>query len=137
MKISKRAICVFIALMFAFLTFGCSFNFSTAKVEDAFMTDTIDSEGVPGAAVASFPADTEILYASAKLLNAPDNTQILVVWTYVTGGEQVAQVVIDSGDAANRYIYSSLEPTVLLPSGDYKVEFFVEDREEADAREKQ
>jgi hypothetical protein len=89
---------------------------------------------VPGAAVASFPADVEIVYAAATLRNAPDNTQVLVVWSYVTGGDQqIDQVLIDSGDIADRYIYSSYQPTALLPAGDYKVEFFIADREEPDA----
>jgi hypothetical protein len=114
MKISKRAICVLLAVLFALSAFGCSFNFSTATVEDAYMTDTVDS-GVPGAAVASFPADVEIVYAAATLRNAPDNTQVLVVWSYVTGGDQqIDQVLIDSGDIADRYIYSSYQPTALL-----------------------
>lgn len=133
MKISKRTLCAAIALMFALLSFGCYAGITSAKVEDAYMTEVIDSEGVPGAAVTSFPADAEILYAAAKLLNTPDNTQVHVVWTYVTGDQQVAQVNIDSGTEANRYIYSSLTPSILLPEGDYKVEFFIEDREEADA----
>ncbi len=134
MRLSKRVIYVLIAVVFAFSAFGCSFNLTTAKVEDAYMTDTIDSEGEPGTEITTFSADAEILYAAAKLLNAPDNTQVLVVWTYLTGGEQqIDQVIIDSGDIANRYIYSSLEPTSLMPEGDYKVEFFVEDREEPDA----
>ncbi len=134
MRLSKRVIYVFIAVLFAFSAFGCNFNLTTAKVEDAYMTDTIDSEGVPGAEVTTFSADADILYAAAKLLDAPDNTQILAVWTYLTGGEQpIDKVPIDSGDIANRYIISSLEPTSFLPVGDYKVEFFVEDREEPDA----
>lgn len=133
MKFSKRAICIFLALTLAFLTFGCSFNFTTAKIEDAIMTDTLDADGVPGAEVTSFSADAAVLYASAKLRNAPDNTQILVVWTYVTGDQLIDQVVIDSGDVSDRYIYSSLEPTEMMPEGEYKVEFFIDEREEPDA----
>jgi hypothetical protein len=98
-------------------------------ITDAIVTDSIDADGVPGDAVKSFPANAEVLYASAKLLNAPNNTQVRVVWTYVTGNQIITQVIVDSGDIADRYINSSLEPTAILPDGNYKVEFFVEDRE--------
>ena len=45
MKISKRTLCAIIALMLAFLSFGCYAGISSAKVEDAYMTEVIDSEG--------------------------------------------------------------------------------------------
>ncbi|MDD4311717.1 MAG: PsbP-related protein, partial [Eubacteriales bacterium] len=42
-------------------------------------------------------------------------------------------ITLDSGDIASRYIYSNLEPTQALPEGDYQVQYFIDDREEADA----
>lgn len=131
MKHTKKVLCLLAAIIFALSAASCSFT--TAKVEEAMMTDSIDADGVPGNAVTSYSADAAALYASAKLMNAPDNTQVRIVWTYVTANQVIDEITIDSGDIANRYIYSSLEPTAPLPEGDYKVEFFVEDKQDPDA----
>lgn len=125
----KKALCLLAALMLAALAVSCT----TAKVTEAFTTDSVDADGVPGEAVASFPCDATAIYAAAKLLNAPDNTQVRVLWTYQTENQVVDEITIDSGEITNRYIYSYLTPTGLVPEGDYKVEFFVEDRSEPDA----
>lgn len=133
MKSNKHIVIVAFALALALFAAACSFSVSTAKIEDAIMTTYIDAEGKPGEEVVSYPADAAMLYASAKLRNAPDNTLIKFVWTYVTENQLIDEVVVNSGDISDRYIFSNLEPTALLPEGDYKVEIFVDDREEPDA----
>ncbi len=133
MKSNKRIIWMVVALALAVFATGCSFSFSTAKIEDAIMTNSIDAEGMPGEEVVLFAADAAMLYTSAKLMNAPDNTQIRIVWTYVTGNEAMGEITIDSGDISDRYIYSNYEPTGLLPAGDYQVEYFIDDNKEPDA----
>ena len=133
MKTSKRIMMMTLALALAIFTVGCSFSFSTAKIEDAIMTDSVDEEGKPGNTVTSFPADTAMLYTSAKIRNAPDNTKIRIVWTYVTGDQPIDEITLDSGEISDRYIYSNLAPTAILPEGDYQVEYFIEDRTEPDA----
>ncbi len=131
MKIKKIILLLTIASVLAVSTVGCSFT--SAKVDDAIMTQSVDEEGVPGDEVVSFPADASILYTSAKLYNAPDHTSVRIVWTYVTGDEKIDEVTLDSGTISNRYIYSYVEPQGLIPQGDYKVEYYIEDREEPDA----
>ena len=133
MKSNKRLITIAFVLALAVFATGCSFSFSTAKIEDAIMTNSVDAEGKPGEEVVSFPADAAMLYTSAKLLSAPDNTQIRIVWTYVTGNQAMGEITVDSGDISDRYIYSNYEPSGLLPEGDYQVQYFIGDREEPDA----
>ena len=126
----------FLMLVVATLTvfvLGCSFSVSTAKIEDALMTTSIDANGMPGEQVVSYTSDAPMLYTSAKLLNAPDNTSIRIVWTYLTGDQLMNEITLDSGDISDRYIFSSYEPAAALPEGNYQVEFFVEDRDEPDA----
>ncbi len=127
----RKTLCLLVALLLAALAASCSFT--TAKVTEAILTDTIDADGMPGDPVDAFPCDATAVYASAKLLNAPDNTQVRVLWTYLTDGSIVDEVTIDSGEIENRYIYSYLEPQAIMPQGDYQVEFFVDDRSEPDA----
>ena len=129
----NRLILVALAAVLAIFTVGCSFNISTAKITDAIMTDSIDENGMPGNTMTSFSSDASIIYTSAKILNAPDNTQIRIVWIYATSGEQFNEVKLDSGDISDRYIYSSFEPSTLMPSGDYQVKYYIEDRSEPDA----
>ena len=133
MKSRKSIISIAFALALAVFVTGCSFSFSTAKIEDAIMTNSIDAEGKPGEEVVSFAADAAMLYTSAKLLSAPDNTQIRIVWTYVTGNQAMGEVIVDSGDVSDQYISSNYEPTGLLPEGDYQVQYFIDEREEPDA----
>ncbi|MEA4869721.1 MAG: PsbP-related protein [Christensenella sp.] len=133
MKTAKQILRYTIVAALSVFLLGCSFNFTTAKIEDAIMTNSIDENGIPGEEVVSFPADSAILYTSAKVRNAPDNTKIRIVWTYVTGNQKMDEITLDSGTISDRYIYSSFEPTALLPNGDYQVEYYIEDRTEPDA----
>ena len=79
MKSNNLLVIVAIALALALFATACSFSVSTAKIEDAIMTESIDAEGKPGEEVVSFSADAAMLFVSAKLRNAPDNTQIMFV----------------------------------------------------------
>ena len=133
MKSNKRFAIIAVALALALFATACSFSVSTANIQDAIMTNSIDADGKPGEEVVSFPTDASILYVSAKLRNAPDNTQIKFVWTYVTENQKLGEIVVDSGDISDRYIYSNIEPTVLLPIGDYMVQIFIDERKEPDA----
>lgn len=133
MKIFKTALCAALALLMAAAAIGCNVSFTTAKVEDAYTTATVDENGVPGDPVASFPADAPVVYAAAKLLNAPENTKVRIVWFYVPSNEQIAEAVITETSRSNGYIYSNLTSEQAMPEGEYRVEFYVEDREEPDA----
>ena len=136
MNRSKRFFSAVIAAVLALLllTAGCSLNFSTATIAEAIMTDSIDENGMPGETVDFYYADTPILYTSAKILNAPDNTEIRVVWAYVDGKQVMDEVTFDSGDLSDRYIYSYFEPTELLPEGNYRVDYFIGGNKEYAAR---
>jgi len=133
MKSNKRIAIVAIVMALVLLATACSFSVSTANIQDAIMTDSIDAEGKPGATVTSYSPDAPMLYVSAKVMNAPDNTQIKFVWTYVTGNELIDEITVDSGNISDRYVYSNLEPTAQLPEGDYMVQIFIDERKEPDA----
>ena len=133
MKSNKRIAILAVAMALALLATACSFSVSTANIQDAIMTNSIDQDGVPGEAVTSFAPDAQIIYVSAKLRNAPDNTQIKFIWTYVTDNQVLGELDVDSGDISDRYIYSSIEPPAPLAEGEYMVQIFVDERKEPDA----
>lgn len=133
MKTRRRIILIMLAVLLAVGAFGCSFSVSTAKINDAIMTDSVDTDGKPGNTVTSYSADASVLYSSAILNHAPDNTQVRIVWIYASTGETIDEVIVDSGNISDRYIYSSIEPGGLMPEGDYEVRYFVDEREDPDA----
>lgn len=133
MKNGKRIFLIAAAAMLAVFTVGCSFSVSTANISDAIMTDSIDAEGKPGNTVTAYPSDAGTLYTSAILKNAPNNTQVRIVWIYSTTGETIYENVVDSGEISDRYIYSSISFDAPFPEGDYEAQYFIDDRKEADA----
>lgn len=150
MKHQKRLLILAVVAVLVIFTIGCNSNVSTdeiadstltdsndangtAQIADAIMTDSIDANGMPGNTVTSFSGDASVIYTSAKILNAPNNTQIRIVWIYATSGEQFEEITLDSGDISDRYIYSSFEPSAILPTGDYQVEYYIEDHTAPDA----
>ena len=66
MKPSKRILMTTLALALAIFTVGCSFNVTTAKVEEAIMTNSVDEEGKPGTAVTS-PWYSDILIGKSHM----------------------------------------------------------------------
>lgn len=133
MNTQKRILFIAIAALVAVCSFGCSFSVTTAKIADAIMTDSIDANGMPGNTVTYYPSNADMLYTSAKILNAPDNTKIRIVWIYATDNDTFDEITLDSGDISDRYIYSSFEPSSALPEGDYEVQYFVGERTKPDA----
>lgn len=133
MKSNKRIIWMVVALALAVFATGCSFSFSTAKIEDAIMTNSIDESGMPGDTVTSFPANVEIMYTTATVKNAPEDTKVRIDWTYLTDNLLIDSVEVDVGEQANQNISSNLTPLVEFLIGDYQVEYFVDERKEPDA----
>ena len=54
-------------------------------VSDATLANAVDTEGKPVNASTAFLVNAEVIYLSARLNNAPANTQVLVKLTYVDG----------------------------------------------------
>jgi len=133
MKTLRRIILAAMAMLLVAGALGCSCSVSTAKINNAIMTDSVDADGKPGITVTSYPADTAVLYTSAILNHAPDNTNVRIVWIYATTGETINEVSVDSGDISDRYIYATITSGTLLPEGDYEVRYYVDGRREPDA----
>lgn len=115
------------------LTTTDDINFTTANLKNAHMTTAID-EGKPVDRVDTyFTTDPEFI-AAAELRNAPVNTKIRFVWKYMTENKLIGEYELDSGNNdANVYVFGNLTNDRPWPAGDYRVEMYVEDREEPDA----
>lgn len=111
-----------------------SLSFTTANIKNAHMTTAMDSTGKPADKVKSYTADASELVSAAELHNAPENTKVKFVWTYVTGNMPITEFVVDSGDKeTDVYVFSTLTNDKPWPKGQYKVEIYIEDRDAPDA----
>lgn len=124
MKHTKKVLCLLAAIIFALSAASCSFT--TAKVTEAMMTDA------DGNQVNTYTTSDKTFYAQGLLANAPEKTKITILWTYVTGNSSIDSYEVYTEDGSNT-VTSDLTTSSAFPDGDYKVEFFVEDRKEADA----
>ncbi len=123
MKHTKKVLCLLAAMIFALSAASCSFT--TANVKNAVVTD------VNGNQVDSYTTSDKMFYAQAAVANAPEKTKITVVWSYVTENQVIDQTEYYTKESSE-VIPATLETTSKFPAGDYRVEFFVEDRKEAD-----
>ena len=124
MKHTKKVLCLLAAIVFALSAASCSFT--TANVKNAVLTD------VNGNQVDFYTTSDKVFYAQAAVANAPEKTMITIVWSYVTENQIIDQTEHYTKESSE-VISATLEATSKFPAGDYKVEFFVEDRKDPDA----
>ncbi|MBN1856248.1 MAG: hypothetical protein JW846_04770 [Dehalococcoidia bacterium] len=116
---------------------GCSgeVSFTTANLSEAMLAEGIDSEGKPIGVTNVFEIDTPEIFCSAKLSNAPDDTEILSEWYYVSGElEDVENLLIDSvpftADGSQYLQFSLTIPDNGWPRGSYKLVLYIDGKEE-------
>jgi len=97
-------------------------------LESLVITLGIGAGDAPQSNLASVPADTGVLYASASLHNLTAGQQIEAVWTDMFGTEVGTAAQEAPVDAGQQWISLPLEVNGRLAPGDYAVFLFVDDR---------
>ena len=98
---------------------GCSgeASFTTANLSEVMLAEGIGSDGKPIGVTNVFEVDTPEIFCSAKLSNAPDDTEVLSEWVYVKGElAGVTGYVIDTftlTTSGSSYLQFSME----IPDG--------------------
>ncbi|MDW7657172.1 MAG: zinc ribbon domain-containing protein [Bacillota bacterium] len=117
-----------IALIIALIVGGGSCSLTTARLTDAAMASMIDPDSLQAVNKTDrFSTDTPIIYATALLKNAPEDTLITAKWYYVTEDIDIASVDLESTET-NQYVSFSLSrPDNGFPIGDYEVELYVDE----------
>lgn len=110
---------------------GCNVSFTTANLTKATMSSG-ESGGSPIDEVTTYSPQADMLYAFAVLNNAPDDTTVRFVWNYDTDNMQIYEVEMASDGQSGIYVYSTLTFDGLWPTGDYSVDFYIDDREQPD-----
>lgn len=119
---SKITVLIIILLAFV-VSSACSFSVSTANFSDLKTGLEIkDSEVVKN--VDKFKTDTPQIFASAKLNNAPDGTEVTITWKYLEGKGIVIDSVNLTTKSGENVVNSTLtKPPTNWPPGKYEVVF--------------
>lgn len=129
MPIPRRA---FVVVAFAMTVAACEAqcSVSTARLSDETMASAVDDQTkMPVTAATSFAPDTPMIYATAKLSNAPDGTRVKAAFYYLEGGEElIAEDEVTAG--GTRHVSFSLSrPDNGWPSGKYETRLFLNGEE--------
>lgn len=115
---------LFLAILAIFLvTLACSFNFSTAKVENLRL-----AQDQAGQQTTTQFAAGDTFYLVGDLSNAPDDTQLKVVWTVVEADGVNPNTVIQERELTSPsgpFWFSLSQESGLWPAGRYKAELFL------------
>lgn len=97
-----------------------SCSVSTASLSDVKVCTSINGSEC-SSDVPSFPEDSPVIYCSAKLNNAPDDTKVTFDWKHE--GESFGKVDVKSGSG---FVSSSYRPPSTFPPGKYSVTVKIE-----------
>ena len=126
----NKVFLVGLALIFALILSACSVSASTANISNAKMTQ--DEAGKNPTKV--FSPNDQTFYCIAELSNAPEDTAVKAVWTAVDVEGVKPNLKIDesriSADESGQLTFD-LTNEGPWPVGEYKVELFLNDEEEA------
>jgi hypothetical protein len=140
-KIYHRA-AILVILAVASLPLGslagceCGTSYSPASLSEATICKSADTvTGAPIERADVFPPDFDIIYCSAKLSNAPSNTntEVKAQWFDNNNQQVFEKTVTTEGEGGTGYIYFSLARTATSapwPTGNYAVKLFVDGKEQ-------
>lgn len=112
-------------------------SFTTARLSEATMAASVDeTTHQPIDKTDTFSADTPVIFASAKLSNAPPGTEVTADWIYVSGEvadlENYTIMTLADKYDGTQYLYFSVTKTEAgWPAGDYKVVLSIDGKEQA------
>jgi hypothetical protein len=130
------ATAIILFVLTAVLSLGseCSASFTTAKISQATMALSVDSDGKPVNPTNKFYTDTPAIYCSVIVSNAPEQTEVTSVWVYVRGEADLENYEIDSYGLTvegTTYVYFYMNrPTNGWPAGEYKLVLYLDGKEE-------
>ncbi|HUT21830.1 MAG TPA: hypothetical protein VMX18_00295 [Candidatus Bipolaricaulota bacterium] len=126
----KKIFTVALAMMTMAVLAGCGAVYSTGEVLEAKMCVAADREGLLCTRdLASFYADTDVIYATAILANVPSGTKATGTWYYFDpeqGVTTIGSYILESEEINSDLAYSLSKPTNGWPAGNYQVEIAVD-----------
>jgi len=137
-KVETIVLLIFLVLALT-LGMGCEteVSVSTAKLSNIAMASEVnEATKEPVTITDTFYPNSEIIYCTAKLENAPPGTKIKYVW-YYTEPEEDIEITSWEGEATeggSSYIYCYLtRPDQGWPLGQYMVKVYLDNKEVGNA----
>ena len=120
--------CVLLAaLIIAVILGGGSCSVTTARLTEAAMASKVDPDTMePVIKTDEFKSDTPVIYATALLKNAPEDTKITATWIYLDDDTEIASVDVLSTETSQAVSFSLSRPDNGFPAGQYKVELAID-----------
>ncbi len=116
---------VLVGIVALFVLMG-GFGSSTPSLGNFSTAEEIGDDDRPVEEVTEFSPDTEIIYATCELSNAPPDTEIKTEWYYLDDNERFTTLrhTVGGGSGPLWFRYE-LENESMWPVGDYEVRFFL------------
>ncbi len=115
------------ALIIAVILGGGSCSVTTARLTEPAMASKIDPDTMePVIKTDEFKSDTPVIYATALLKNAPEDTKITSTWIYLEDDTEIASVDVLSTETSQAVSFSLSRPDNGFPAGQYKVELAID-----------
>lgn len=128
---------IVLLLTLGLLATACSgeVSFTTAKLSEGTMALGIDDDTKPVNPTNVFSPETEEIFCSVKLSNAPQDTEVNSKWIYIQGElEDTENYEIDSyavtTDGTQYLQFSMSRPANGFPRGEYKLVLAIDGKEE-------
>ncbi|HKK94700.1 MAG TPA: hypothetical protein VJ916_00040 [Anaerovoracaceae bacterium] len=110
---------------------ACSVSVTTANYNNINMASEVDEATYePITITDEFTKDTPIIFLTAVLENAPEETMAGAEWYYMDAGDEVFidSAEVEAMDSTTPLLFSLSSPTEGWPIGEYMVKLFI-DRE--------
>ena len=129
----KDVLFLSLVILMSLFFIECEARFSTAKLGEATMCTKVDEvTKKPVEKNDVFTSDTQEIFCSVKLSNAPSDTSIKSEWIYVKGeAENLSDYKIDEftiTTEGSKYVSFSLaRPNTGFPKGEYVLKLYLND----------
>lgn len=133
----KSGFLAILLLISGYMWIGCSgdVSFSTASLSDAVICKSVDGTTMKPLDKADvFGQDAAEIYCSVKLSNAPEDTQVVGEWIYVSGeveglsDHKIADYSLKA-DGTKYLSFSLSRPDNGFPKGDYVCKLYLNGKE--------
>jgi hypothetical protein len=127
---------ILVVALFAPLAACGGVNLTTAQLSEATMAGNIDETTYqPIDKTDTFTADVPEIFASVKLSNAPEDTEVSAEWIYVSGEladtENYTIMTLSDNYEGTQYLFFSVsKPETGWPGGNYKVVLSIDGEEQ-------
>lgn len=106
---------------------GGSCSITSARLTETAMASEVDADTQQAVSKTDeFSPDAPVIYATALLNNAPEDTLITAKWRYVTEDIDIASVDLESTETSQYISFSLSAPDNGFPVGDYEVELYID-----------